>query len=215
VLNRRAFQLSVFAAAMAALHACARESVQARLVPAGASVLALGDSITFGTGAAPEQSYPAVLAQLTGWNVINAGVPGHVSAQSLERLPALLQEHQPALVLLGIGGNDFLRRMPQTQTQANIQKLAEQVVASGAQLLLIAIPEPSLAAAFTGSLSDHPMYAEIAQKLKVPLLRGAWAEVLSDESLRSDNIHANAKGYALFARRLVGTAHAVGLLAKP
>jgi acyl-CoA thioesterase I len=201
-------------AAASAIAACGRERVQARPVPAGAKVLALGDSITFGTGAAPEQSYPAVLAQLTGWNVVNAGAPGQVSAQSLERLPGLLQEHQPALVLLGIGGNDFLRRMPAAQTQANVQKLAEQVVASGAQLLLIAIPEPSLTAAFTGSLNDHPLYADIAQKLKVPLLREAWSEVLSDESLRSDTIHANAKGYALFARRLVGTAHAVGILPK-
>jgi acyl-CoA thioesterase I len=213
--TRRKFGLLALVASVYMLPACTRERIQARAVPAGATVLALGDSITFGTGSAPEQSYPAVLARLTGWNVVNAGVPGHVSAQALERLPALLQEHQPALVLLGIGGNDFLRRVPVAQTRANVQKLSEQIVASGAQLMLIAIPEPSLAAAFTGSLSDHALYADIAEPLKVPLLRGAWAEVLSDESLRSDNIHANAKGYELFARRLVGAAHAVGLLPKP
>jgi acyl-CoA thioesterase I len=178
-------------------------------------VLALGDSITFGTGAPPAQSYPATLASLTAWNVVNAGVPGDVSAQALDRLPALLQEHKPALVLLGIGGNDFLRRLPSTQTRSNVASMGQQILASGAQLMLIAIPEPGLTAAFTGSLSDHPMYAELAKQMKVPLLRGAWAEVLSDESLRSDNIHANAKGYELFARRLVGAAHAVGLLPKP
>ncbi len=214
---QRRHVLNGFAATALApwLTACGRrEPLRARAVPAGATVLALGDSITFGTGAPPPASYPAVLQTLTGWQVVNAGVPGHVSAQALERLAGLLQEHQPALVLLGIGGNDFLRRIAPEQTRANLRALCQQIVASGAQLLLIAVPQPTLTAAVTGSLSDHPMYGEIAEELKVPLLRQAWAEVLSDERLRSDSIHANAEGYAQFARSLVGTAHAVGLLAR-
>lgn len=194
------------------LAACGRRAPRARPVAAGATVVALGDSLTAGTGATPDASYPVALAALTGWQVGNAGVPGDTSAQALERLPALLQEHPPALVLVSIGGNDFLRRLPEAQTRANVRRICELVLAAGAQALLIAVPRPTLAAAFTGSLADHAMYAEIASELDLPLQRRGWSEVLSDESLRSDAIHANAQGYARFAQAVVATAVATGLL---
>jgi acyl-CoA thioesterase I len=178
----------------------------------GAAVLALGDSLTFGTGAAPDAAYPAVLERLTGWQLHNAGVPGDTSAQALERLPDLLQPTRPALVLLCIGGNDFLRRVPESDTRSHVRTICETVRTAGAQLLLIAVPRPSLSAAFTGSLSDHPLYGDIAEALKLPLHRQGWSEVLADESLRSDAVHANAQGYARFAQGLVATARTVGLL---
>ena len=188
--------------------------MRGQLVPRGATVLALGDSITFGTGTTPDKSYPAVLAQLTGWIVVNAGVPGDVSAQALERLPALLQEHKPALVLVSIGGNDLLRRVNEASVRANIRSICQQALASGAQVLLIAVPKPALSSVITGSLTDHVMYAELAEELKIPSQRQGWSEVLADERLRSDQIHPNAEGYALFARSLQGTAVAVGLRVK-
>ena len=194
------------------LAGCGRKPLRGRPVPPGAVVLALGDSLTHGTGATPETAYPAVLAGLTGWRVVNAGVPGDTSAQALARLPTLLQEHAPALVLLGIGGNDFLRRLPEAETRANVRAAIAQVRATDAQLLLIAVPRPSVAAAFTGSLTDHPLYGEIAEELKLPLHRQGWSEVLADESLRADAIHANARGYAVFAQGLEATAVASGLL---
>ncbi|HPK31451.1 MAG TPA: GDSL-type esterase/lipase family protein, partial [Ottowia sp.] len=118
-----------------ALPGCGRERPRSRPVPAGAVVLALGDSLTWGTGAPPEASYPAVLARLTGWQVVNAGVPGDTSAQALARLPAMLAEHRPALVIVSIGGNDFLRRLPEADTRANVRAICEQTLKSGAQVL--------------------------------------------------------------------------------
>ncbi|MDO5652856.1 MAG: GDSL-type esterase/lipase family protein [Brachymonas sp.] len=195
------------------LAACSAKKSTAKAVPAGSTVLALGDSLTYGTGASPDTAYPVVLAQLTGWNVINAGVAGDTSAQALERLPALLQEHQPQLVIVSIGGNDFLRKWPEGDTRANIAAICQQAQASGAQVLLVAVPRLSLAAAL-GQMTDHTLYADIAKELKLPLQREGWSEVLADESLRSDAVHANAKGYAQFARSVQGTAFAVGLLQK-
>lgn len=182
-------------------------------VPPGATVLALGDSITSGSGATTEASYPAVLAQLTGWNVVNAGVPGDTSTQALERLPALLEEHAPRLVLVSIGGNDFLRRLPLADTRANIRRICRSAAAAGAQVLLVGIPEASALAAVARSLGDHPMYEQLADELKLPLHAGGWSEVLSDPALRSDAIHANARGYAQFARGLAEAARELGLLA--
>lgn len=206
--SRRRLLLAV--AGGLALAACGRRRKMEGL-PAGAVVLALGDSLTWGTGATPETSYPAVLAGLTGWQVVNAGVPGDTSAAALARLPALLQEHSPRLVIVGIGGNDFLRRLPPAETRDNIRRICRDAAASGAQVLLVAIPELSMLAAVARSLSDHPMYEELATELGVPLHEGGWAKVLGDPALRSDAIHANAQGYEAFARGLAARARELGL----
>ena len=195
----------------AALPGCGRDKNAAHPVPAGATVLALGDSLTFGTGAGAETAYPAVLAALTGWNMLNAGVPGDTSAQALARLPALLAEHRPQLVIVSIGGNDFLRKLPESDTRANVHAICKQSLDAGAQVLLVAVPRATVAAAL-GQMTDHALYADVAKDMKIPLQREGWGEVLAKESLRADAVHANAQGYAQFARSVQGTAAAVGLL---
>lgn len=144
------------------LGACSKTARKAQLVPAGSTVLALGDSLTYGTGASPDTAYPTVLAGLTGWQIVNAGVPGDTSAQALQRLPDLLAQHQPKLVIVSIGGNDFLRKLPEDETRAHISAICQQAQKSGAQVLLVAVPKPSIAAAL-GQLSDHPLYADLAE----------------------------------------------------
>ena len=197
--------------AAALLGGCSRDKTRAQAVPAGATVLALGDSLTFGTGASTETSYPAVLAGLTGWNVVNAGVSGDTSAQALARLPALLAEHQPKLVIVSIGGNDFLRKLPESDTRTHVHAICKQSLDAGAQVLLVAVPRATVAAAL-GQMTDHALYAEVSKDLKIPLQREAWGEVLAQPDLRADAVHANARGYAQFARSVQGTAAAVGLL---
>lgn len=208
-MKRRALLL----ACGAALAGCGKRKAAAlQALPAGSVVLALGDSITHGTGAAPEAAYPAQLAQLTGWNVINGGVPGDTSAQALARLPALLAEHQPALVIVSVGGNDFLRRLPEADTLANLRRTVAASRDAGAQVLLVAVPRPTVAAAVGAGLSDHPLYDQLAAELSLPLHAGGWAHVLGDEKYKSDQIHANAGGYRVFAHGLVTTLRAAGLL---
>jgi acyl-CoA thioesterase I len=187
-----------------------RAPLKGRPVPAGARVLALGDSLTHGTGTDLASAYPAVLAQLTGWDVVNAGVPGDTSAQALARLPALLEQHRPALVLLGIGGNDLLRRQPEDALRDNIRRIVSLAQTAESQVLLIAVPRPTIASRVTASLDDHPLYGELSEALKVPLHRRGWSDVLQDPALRSDEIHANAEGYRQFAQGLLATLQAAG-----
>jgi acyl-CoA hydrolase len=194
-----------------ALAGCGRSRPRATPVPRGATVLALGDSLTYGSGAPPEAAYPEVLAGLTGWSVVNAGAPGETSAQALQRLAPLLDEHRPALVLVGLGGNDFLRRLDPSETRGHLRQIGAASRAAGAQVLLIAIPRPTAIAAVVGALDDHPLYAELAEEMTLPLHPHGWSEVLGNARLRSDAIHANAEGYAQFARGLLRTLQEVGL----
>ena len=184
------------------LTACGRKAPRLATIPAGATVLALGDSLTWGTGAGTADSYPTRLAQRTGWKVINAGVPAITSAGARERLPALLAEYAPALVLLSIGGNDFLRQVPAEETRAAIGAMLADIRASGAATVLIAVPRPTIAGALLHSLDDHPLYEALAAERRVPLFASGWAKVLSDPALKSDQIHANAAGYERFAQEL-------------
>lgn len=209
--RRQLLGATLLAAGLPALVACGRKLPKAQAIAAGAGVLALGDSLTSGVGASPDAAYPAVLQGLTEWKVVNAGVSGDTSAQALTRLPALLQTHQPALVIVSIGGNDFLRRQNASTTRTHVRQICTDAQASGAQVLLVAVPELSLMAA-AGRLSDHPMYEELADELKIPLHRKGWSTVLANERLRADTVHANAAGYAQFVQGLVGTLKDSGLL---
>lgn len=176
---------------------------KAKTLPKEATLLCLGDSLTFGYGAAAGTAYPEQLEALTGYTVQNAGINGDTSEGALARLPALLAGNAPGLVLLSIGGNDFLRKWPEERTRAALTQLV-QTAAASTQVVLIAQPRPELMAAALGSLNDHPLYATVAEATGVPLFEGGWSHVLSRAELRSDQIHANSEGYKVFAERLAG-----------
>ena len=191
------------------LSACSKPETA---LPANSTVLILGDSLTQGVGASSAQTnYPALLKQQSQWNIINGGISGNTSAQALAHLPELLQQHQPKLVIISIGGNDFLQRLSNSDTQANIAQSIALSQQSGAQVLLVAVPELTLAAA-VGHPNDHAMYAQLAQSHQVYLLEDAWSDVLADDSLRADPVHANDAGYQAFSKLLVKRLQQIGWL---
>lgn len=196
-MNRRHFLLLT----AAALAACGKKAPKHSALPRGSAVLALGDSLTYGYGANPTESYPARLAELTGWTVTNGGVSGDTSAQALARLPELLREHTPRLVIISIGGNDFLRRQPENETRTNIRAIIQACKAAGAETLLVGVPGVGVGAAL-GYPGDHPLYADLAKAENVPYYANGWSQILGKDALKSDQIHPNAAGYAEFARGL-------------
>jgi len=159
-------------------------------------VLAFGDSLTFGTGAGEDESYPAQLERIIGRRVVRAGVPGEVSAQALARLPAALDEHAPRLLLLCIGGNDFLRRLGNQQAERNVREMVRLAKSRGVAVMLIATPEPGF------TVTAPAFYSTIAREFRLPYEEGIIGQVLRDSSLKADPIHPNARGYRLIAERV-------------
>jgi acyl-CoA thioesterase-1 len=191
------FAVIAFAAALAAamLAGCGKTPRLDRL-DANATVLAFGDSLTFGTGAAADESYPAVLQRLIGRKVIAAGVPGEVSQEGLARLPEALDEFKPQLLILCHGGNDFLRQLGEQNAAANVRAMVKLARDRGIAVVLIATPKPGL-------LPSAPeFYAEIAKEFGIPLEDGALKKALTDNALKSDLIHPNASGYARVAEAI-------------
>jgi acyl-CoA thioesterase I len=171
---------------------------KAKLPPlaADAIVVAFGDSLTYGTGAREEDSYPAQLARLVGRKVVREGIPGEVSAAGLKRLPEVLDEHRPRLLILCHGGNDFLQRLPRAQAADNLRSMIRYARDRGIDVVLIGTPEPG----FTVTPPDF--YGAIAKEFRIPYEGDVLGKVLRDGALKSDQVHPNAQGYRLIAERV-------------
>ena len=171
---------------------------------ADAVVLAFGDSLTFGTGAGPGESYPEVLSGLIGCTVVKAGVPGEVSTDGRERLPALLDREQPALLLLCHGGNDQLQRLDPARLADNLRAMIREARDRNIAVVLIAVPAPGL------SLRPLPLYAGIADEFGLAADLETVADILGDRALKSDYIHPNAAGYRRLALAVADLLRAAG-----
>jgi lysophospholipase L1-like esterase len=189
------WRLALCCIAALVLAGCGDAPKLGRLAPQ-AVVLAFGDSLTYGVGAGEAESYPAQLERLISRKVVRAGVPGELSAQALERLPAALEEHQPKLLLLCIGGNDILRNLSATATADNVRRMIALAKQKGAAVLLIGTPEKVL------FLTPPAFYAEIAKEFGIPYEGKVLGEILRSAELKADPVHPNARGYRLMAERV-------------
>jgi len=207
-MRRRAFvSLCCAAPGLAlALAGCGKRGPGLPRIDAGGTVLAFGDSLTYGTGASPEESYPAVLERLIARKVVRAGVPGEVTAAGLARLPEALEENEPQLLILCLGGNDLLQRLDEAATISNLRAMIKLARERGTAVVLLAPPRPAL-------LTSAPeFYAELAGEFRIPLEAEVLTSVLSDKSLKSDLIHPNAKGYRRIAEALAKLLKSAGAI---
>lgn len=156
-------------------------------------VVAFGDSLTSGSGAGKDESYPAVLAEMLAARVVNAGVPGEDTTAGLRRLPSVLEKAQPDLVILCHGGNDMLQKQNQADTIAHLDAMITLVQRAGADIMLLAVPRPGVL------LRPAPFYAELASEHNIPIDAKSLTKILSNRSLKSDRIHPNAEGYRQLA----------------
>ena len=205
--------LALLLLVIALLPGCRPPTRQAPL-PAGSTVLAFGDSITWGTGAEPGEDYPSRLAAGSGWRVVNAGIPGDTAELGRGRIAETLAVTRPALVLVELGGNDFLRRRPEAAVKDDLRQIVATIRQSGAQVVLIAIPRFSVVGVISGRLPDSPIYAELAGEEKLPVIEALLGRILADAELRADPIHPNALGYRKMAEDIASELGRLGLLAR-
>lgn len=207
-MQARLRYLALLFVATLLLATCGKEKELA--LPPGSRVLALGDSLTAGAGVTPDEAWPNLLAQRTGWLVINGGISGDTSNDALQRLPALLDEHRPELVLVALGGNDMLRHLPREKPIANLGRILALIRSHGAKPVLLATPQPSVAGAMLRNLSAADFYRGVADEHGVPLIEDAVAEVLSDPQMKGDPLHPNAEGHRLLAEKLFSALQSIG-----
>lgn len=167
-----------------------------------ASVLAFGDSLTDGVGGSGE-SYPQRLAQRIGRKVINAGAPGDTTAQGRLRLPGALQTYHPGLLILCLGINDALQRVPRERTRENLLAMLRMARQAHVPVLLLALPR-------RGASGADPLFAEVAAEGGAIVDETSMVEVLSNPNLKADLAHANREGYRQVAESLAAALKTLG-----
>jgi len=181
-------------AIMAALFGCSGPELQP--IPEDGIILAFGDSLTVGVGTTDENSYPTVLAELTGLTVINAGVSGETTDEGVSRLIEELDDFLPDLVIILEGGNDFLQNRNPSATKTNLQRMIETAKSRGVQVVLIGVPQKKL---FSKSA---PLYEELADDFQLVFDGTLLGGLLRSPSLKSDYTHLNEKGYRKMAESI-------------
>jgi lysophospholipase L1-like esterase len=176
-------------------------------LPTDAVILAFGDSLTYGTGASAQHDYPSVLAQLTGHEVINAGVPGEISQDGRQRLPALLDEVRPGLLILIHGGNDILRQIAADQTRDNLKAMINEAKQRHIPVVMLGVPKFGLV-----FLHSAEFYAELAKSEAVASDLETLPNILAANELKSDAIHPNDQGYQRLAENIAALLQKQGAL---
>lgn len=162
-------------------------------LPPDAVIVAFGDSLTAGTGSKTETGYPQRLGKILGREIINAGIPGETTDNALRRLPKVLEEHKPALIIVCTGGNDFLQRKPAEQTEENLREIIRAAKASGAAVALLAVPR------ILPHPLNHPLYWRTAKSENLWIEDEILKTILHDNRLKSDYVHPNDDGYQKLA----------------
>lgn len=175
------------------------------LTPAAASVaderptlLVMGDSLSAAYGMPTEQGWVALLesrldAQGRDFQVLNASISGETTRGGLTRLPRLLERHEPDWVVLSLGGNDGLRRIPLEEMSRNLREMIDLSHDAGARVLLVGIQiPPNLGRHFTERF--HQIYHDLAANHDLPLVPFLLEGVVLEKGMmQSDGIHPTAK----------------------
>ena len=163
--------------------------------PSGSRIIAFGDSLTDGKGADRQRAYPAQLAERLGVPILNAGVSGNTTDDAMQRLKADVLAQNPDIVIICLGGNDFMRRRNIDTTFKNLREMIDKIQSQGAMVVLVGLTFPM------GS-AYGPRYEELARETGSAFVADILDGILGRDSLMSDAIHPNETGYGKMVDRI-------------
>lgn len=202
-MSRRAMLVAVLVVTMAAAWYVSHRAPRGARPTAGTTIVMLGDSLVEGIGALPGRELPALTGDRVGRAIINAGRRGDTAAAALARLDRDVLSHDPRIVVVLVGGNDFLRRVPRAQTFEALGAIVERLRARGTGVVIVAVS--------LGFFTDEygPDYEALARRTGSALVPDALGGILGRGDLMSDQIHPNDRGYAIMADRIAPAVRAL------
>ena len=162
----------------------------------GEQIIAFGDSLVAGRGASAGHDFVSLLSTRLGIPIINAGRSGDTTGAALARLDRDVSTQNPRIVIVLLGGNDFLRRIPTAETFANLGSIVDRLRQRGSAVVLVGVG--------VGLLSDpyRTRYEALAERTSAVLVPDILDGIIGHADLMSDAIHPNDRGYAMVADRL-------------
>lgn len=163
--------------------------------PRNNTIVAFGDSLVQGVGASEGNDLFSQVSRLTGKRIINHGVSGNTTADGLRRIDEVLDE-KPGLVIVVLGGNDYLRKVPREETFANLGSIVSRIQKEGAVVIVAGVRG--------GIVSDNfeEEYEKIAETYKTGYVSNILKGLIARDEYMSDAIHPNDAGYAVIAERI-------------
>jgi lysophospholipase L1-like esterase len=162
----------------------------------GENIIAFGDSLVAGHGATPGKDFVSVLARRLRTPIVNAGRSGDTTASALDRLNSDVLSRNPRVVIVLLGGNDFLRGVPSEETFRNLSTIVERIRSRGAAVVLVGVS----VGLFTDPYDDQ--YEALARRTSAGLIADILDDILGHSDRMSDSIHPNDRGYEVIADRL-------------
>ena len=161
----------------------------------GTQIIAFGDSITAGAGVGTQAAYPNVLSQTLRLPIVNKGRGGDTTGTALNRLQQEVIQADPWLVIVGLGGNDYLGQVPLAQTEQNLRQIVTRLQQEGAIVVVLGMNVKP----FNGNYEK--LYQRVANDTQAYLIPGVL-EGLNDPRYLYDEIHPNQAGHQLLANRV-------------
>lgn len=163
--------------------------------PEGKTIVAFGDSLVEGVGATAGNDFPSLLSKKSGVPIINMGTPGDTSAEGLARVEEV-NKQDPKIVLVLLGGNDFLRKIPREETFKNVDDIVVKLQSEGAVVILLGIQG--------GILSDQydEYFEKIAEERGALYVPNVLSGLFGHNEFMSDAIHPNNAGYEKIAEKI-------------
>jgi acyl-CoA thioesterase-1 len=162
----------------------------------GQGIIVFGDSLVAGRGARAGQDFVSVLSRRLGTTIVNAGQSGDTTGAALVRLERDVLALNPRIVVVLLGGNDYLRRIPTKETFANLDSIVDQIREHGAAVVVVGVA--------VGLMTDpyRAEYEALAERRSAGLVPDILDGIIGHADLMSDSIHPNGRGYAMIADRL-------------
>jgi lysophospholipase L1-like esterase len=162
----------------------------------GQGIIVFGDSLVAGRGARAGQDFVSVLSRRLGTTIVNAGQSGDTTGAALARLERDVLALNPRIVVVLLGGNDYLRRIPTKETFANLDSIVDQIREHGAAVVVVGVA--------VGLMTDpyRAEYEALAERRSAGLVPDILDGIIGHADLMSDSIHPNGRGYAMIADRL-------------
>lgn len=165
--------------------------------PKNEKIVAFGDSLIVGVGSTKGNDFISLLSKRIGKPIVNMGVSGNTTAMGLERIDSVITEN-PGTVILLLGGNDYLRKVPDAETFNNLRTIISRLQKEGIFVILLGIRGGLLIDRFDG------LFADLAKEMNVPYVPNVLEGLLGNDQYMSDAIHPNDAGYVRMTDRVYG-----------